>query len=1026
MKTIQKIFSFLVKELGNSLTCGFVFLIIISSISVKGGITYTYDSLNRLTNVDYGNGSVISYTYDTAGNRLTYSGAVANDTIAPSITITSPTTGSSYTNTTATINLSGTASDNTGVTLVAWQNYSGGLGVASGTNSWSIAGIPLQTGENDIVVTAWDAAGNSSDADLVVTLAVSTGGATNTVFTDNFTGNAIDSTKWITSGNTVVQTNQTMEVLTTVTDGGGSLTSLPFAVNPTGKITITRQTFLHYANDYFIGGFLIQIGALPWFAVDYANMDYSDGVTYMPCHGFFLTRNNSRADFIQSQTNISAAMTPLWDTWFNEKVTYDPVTGTMEYFTNDVSAMTFDVGVLPATNAPTMTLSFNAWGWFTGHEQFFSNLVVTQTAPGVQTGSLRVTISPAAAITAGATWQVDGGTPQTSGATVSNLSLSNHAVSFNSISGWTTPASQSISVSANLTATSSGTYVVIPPQTGSVQVTISPAAAITAGATWQVDGGTPQSSGTTVSNLSVSNHIVSFNSISGWRTPASQTVSVSANSTATASGTYVVIPPQTGSLQVTISPASAITDGAKWQVDGGSFQNGGATVTNLSVANHTVSFSTIGGWTTPANQTVAVNANSTATSSGTYVISGPTGFLQITIGPASANAAGAQWQVDDGTFQKSSTTASNLSVGHHTVSFNAVSGWTTPANQTVSIKAKAVAKAKGNYTFSAQGIYNGLFSTTNGVSEETAGMLSGLDVTASGTYTGKLLIGGSTHAISGGFNVSGQASNFVQRTTKLGGPLVLEMTLNWDDSPPNLTGTVSGTNSGPWVANLTNELALKGSSSSEYTAWVVPDDTPPGYGYMLITNHPGAVTLSVTLADGTSFSQAVPLSGAGDLPVYGNLYSSKGLVLGWIGLESGSPFGNLTWIKPASRSTALYTNGFTNQVVVEGSPWTNRSPHTAAINLPLGKLDISGGNLSLPLSFDVALSNNNALVKLPGSPTNSLTGSINPKTGLLTVTFGDGIGKATVMGHGAAMQNSNAAAGFFLGKTNAGSIILAP
>ena len=102
-----------------------------------------------------------------------------------------------------------------------------------------------------------------------------------------------------------------MEVLTTVTDGGGSLTSLPFAVNPTGKITITRQTFLHYANDYFIGGFLIQIGALPWFAVDYANMDYSDGVTYMPCHGFFLTRNNSRADFIQSQTNISAAMTPL-------------------------------------------------------------------------------------------------------------------------------------------------------------------------------------------------------------------------------------------------------------------------------------------------------------------------------------------------------------------------------------------------------------------------------------------------------------------------------------------------------------------------------------------------------------------------------------------------------------------------------------------------------------------------------------------------------------------------------------------
>src|ERR1039458_367185 len=135
-------------------------------------VSYSYDSLNRLTNVDYGNGSVISYTYDAAGNRLTYSGAVANDTILPSIAITIPTTGSSYTNTSATINLSGTASDNVGVTLVTWQNLSGGVGVASGTNSWSINGIPLQSGQNAIFVTAYDAAGNIGTATLVVTYVV--------------------------------------------------------------------------------------------------------------------------------------------------------------------------------------------------------------------------------------------------------------------------------------------------------------------------------------------------------------------------------------------------------------------------------------------------------------------------------------------------------------------------------------------------------------------------------------------------------------------------------------------------------------------------------------------------------------------------------------------------------------------------------------------------------------------------------------------------------------------------------------
>jgi hypothetical protein len=480
-----------------------------------------------------------------------------------------------------------------------------------------------------------------------------------------------------------------------------------------------------------------------------------------------------------------------------------------------------------------------------------------------------------------------------------------------------------------------------------------------------------------------------------------------------------------GSLLVSITPPAAVSAGAHWQVDGGARQDSGATISGLVVGKHTVSFNTVNGWTTPGNQIVVVSANSKATTSGTYVA---TGSLQVTITPAAAVIAGAQWQVDGGTPESSDETVGNLSAGNHTVSFNAVSGWTTPPDQTVSIKAKSVAKAKGTYTFSAQGIYNGLFMQAD-VTEETAGMLSGLDVTASGTYSGKLLIGGGSYAISGGFNVSGQASNYVQRTAKLGGPLALETTLNWNDSPPNITGTVSGTIGGLWMANLTNELAATGSKSAEYTALVLPDGTPgtpPGYGYILITNHAGTVTLSVTLADGTSFSQVVPVSSTGELPVYGKLYSGTGLLLGWLGLESGSPAGNLTWIKPASRSIALYTNGFTNLAVVQGSLWTNPLPHTAAIDLPSGQLEIAGGSLPSPMSFNVAVGNNNALVKLPGSPTNSLSGSINPKTGLLTITFGNGAGRATTAGKGAVIQNASEAGGFFSGRTNAGSMLLRP
>ena len=82
-------------------------------------------------------------------------------------------------------------------------------------------------------------------------------------------------------------------------------------------------------------------------------------------------------------------------------------------------------------------------------------------------------------------------------------------------------------------------------------------------------------------------------------------------------------PSPAGSLQVNISPAGAITAGAQWSVDGGIPQPSAATVVGLSVGNHTLSFSTISGWTTPSNQTVSISPNATAIASGTYMLPAP-------------------------------------------------------------------------------------------------------------------------------------------------------------------------------------------------------------------------------------------------------------------------------------------------------------------------------------------------------------------------------------------------------------------
>ncbi|MEI7997444.1 MAG: RHS repeat domain-containing protein [Methylococcaceae bacterium] len=44
-------------------------MLAIPSLGYAEQVTHSYDNLNRLIKSDYGNGNVIDYTYDAAGNR---------------------------------------------------------------------------------------------------------------------------------------------------------------------------------------------------------------------------------------------------------------------------------------------------------------------------------------------------------------------------------------------------------------------------------------------------------------------------------------------------------------------------------------------------------------------------------------------------------------------------------------------------------------------------------------------------------------------------------------------------------------------------------------------------------------------------------------------------------------------------------------------------------------------------------------------------------------------------------------------
>jgi hypothetical protein len=260
----------------------------------------------------------------------------------------------------------------------------------------------------------------------------------------------------------------------------------------------------------------------------------------------------------------------------------------------------------------------------------------------------------------------------------------------------------------------------------------------------------------------------------------------------------------------------------------------------------------------------------------------------------------------------------------------------------------------------------------------------------------------------------------------------LQIALTLDTATAQITGTVSGSQG---TANLTAYLASNVLPSQRYTVLLSPSAqvtavSPPGDGYLLATNAGGMVTLIGALADGTGYSQTAPVSAAGFLPLYASLYTnspntSPGLLLGWIdltNLQASPPANALTWIKKSSHAPGIYTNGFTNALFVQGSVWTNPPGLSSTLAITNGQLEIS--NAAVLLAFTNIVASGNIVTNLGAYPTNSMTGSINPKTGLVTLSFISG--RVTNNAFGAILQDTTNAGGFFLTATNAGAFSLQP
>ena len=210
--------------------------------------------------------------------------------------------------------------------------------------------------------------------------------------------------------------------------------------------------------------------------------------------------------------------------------------------------------------------------------------------------------------------------------------------------------------------------------------------------------------------------------------------------------------------------------GAGWRLQGDSNY---APSVNFVEAVYTtnpvmVEFAPVAGYNAPTNQTVTVTAGqiSQITADYTPLNPSPNQMEVVTVGEGtvSPNYSG-----------QTLTPGHSYSMTARPLAGYIFAGWTgTVVTNTATLKFAFQTNMVEQADFVANpfppyvGTYNGLFWSSNGVAESSAGMLKGLTVNPSGKYSGSLLLDGASKGLSGSFEADLQATNESLLTARKG------------------------------------------------------------------------------------------------------------------------------------------------------------------------------------------------------------------------------------------------------------------
>lgn len=255
------------------------------------------------------------------------------------------------------------------------------------------------------------------------------------------------------------------------------------------------------------------------------------------------------------------------------------------------------------------------------------------------------------------------------------LPAGTYTVGFADVDGYTTPEEQQVTVQAGAIVTVTGTYAEEVAGVGTLSITTTPVAGRVCvdGVCW---GEAPQSY-----EVAGGSYTVTFEPVEGYYTPGSRVVTVVEGHTTNVGGKYER---HKGTLTVITKPIDGmvIVDGKNW--------GEGTQSRSVTVGDHTVSFATVGGYETPADEEVSVQVDATTTVTGKYVLK--TGTLSIETTPISGQVVvdGESWGV--------APQERDIAIGVHVVRFVVASSYLAPESQEVVIELDEMTHVVGEYT----------------------------------------------------------------------------------------------------------------------------------------------------------------------------------------------------------------------------------------------------------------------------------------------------------------------------------------